>query len=411
MVRRIVLDYYSTTREFSQNARLFLVATLLSWVGLSVNQVVLNLYLTAAGFREDTAGAVAALSGVGMAAMALPAGYLADRLGRRACLLLGVATVGVALAARALWLAPAALFGASLLAGSGQALVTIASSPFMTENSNPAERTHLFSMQFVVVLLGGSVGNTMGGELPGQFARHFGGLASTPVGAFRLTLIAGAAASLLAIVPLLSVSESAHTVHAAADRVRARDHRGLLARLVLNYLLLGIGAGLVMPFFNLYFAQRFGADASQIGRYFSVAQVITLVATLLGPLVAQRFGKLNAIAWLQLASLPFLVTLGYENTLWIAVLAFWGRSALMQMASPLLNSYAMDRVPAGLRARAVGIDNAAWYVGWSASSAAAGWVIANFGYEYPYYLTAFFYGLATVTFYLNFRSREASARA
>ena len=180
---------------------------------------------------------------------------------------------------------------------------------------------------------------------------------------------------------------------------------------MLNYLIVGMGAGLIMPFFNLYFANRFGADASQIGRYFSVAQVITLVATLLGPLIAARAGKLVTVTWLQLASLPFLVTLGFEKTLWVAVLAFWGRSALMQMSSPLLNAFAMERVPAALRARAVGLDNAAWYVGWSVSSATAGWVIANFGYEYPYYLTAFFYALSTITFYFNFRKSEASARA
>jgi MFS family permease len=410
MVRRIVQDYYSTTREFSANARLFLVATLRTWVGLSVSQVVFNLYLISAGYAEDLVGGVTAMMGVGMAATAMPAGWLADRFGRRACLLGGATIVALALAARSLSIAPPLLFAATLLLGSGQALITIASSPFMTENSSAAERTHLFSMQFVVVLLGGILGNTMGGELPGLFARHFGGLAATPLGAYRLTLLAGAAASLLALWPLASVSEARHAVHVDAARVRARDHRSLLVKLVTNYLLVGMGAGLIMPFFNLYFAHRFGADASQIGRYFSVAQVITLVATLVGPVIAQRAGKLKTVTWLQLASLPFLVTLGFENTLWVAVLAFWGRSALMQMSSPLLNAYAMERVPAGLRARAVGLDNAAWYVGWSVSSAAAGWVIARFGYEYPYYFTALFYGLATITFYFNFRKSEAAVR-
>jgi MFS family permease len=165
-----------------------------------------------------------------------------------------------------------------------------------------------------------------------------------------------------------------------------------------------------MPFFNLYFAQRFGASPSQIGLYFSVAQVLTLVATLIGPLIAGRVGKLNALTVLQLLSLPFLVTLGFEKHLELAVLAFWIRSALMQMSSPLLNSLAMDFVPPALRARAVGLDNLGWYIGWAVSSALAGWVIQNFGYEYPYYLTAVFYGLATVTFYFNFRSLAASKR-
>ena len=57
MVRRIVADYASTTREFSPNARLFLISALLSWIGLSVNQVVFNLYLVAGRLRRRTSSA------------------------------------------------------------------------------------------------------------------------------------------------------------------------------------------------------------------------------------------------------------------------------------------------------------------------------------------------------------------
>jgi predicted MFS family arabinose efflux permease len=124
-------------------------------------------------------------------------------------------------------------------------------------------------------------------------------------------------------------------------------------------------------------------------------------------LIARKAGKLQAITALQLLSLPFLVTLGFETTLMVSVLAFWGRSAFMQMSSPLINSYAMDQLPPALRARAHGLNNMLWYVGWAASSALAGQVIARLGWAYPYYLTALFYGLATLTFWLNFRGRGA----
>jgi MFS family permease len=410
MVRRIVRDYYSTTREFSTNARLFLLATFLTWIGHSVNQVVFNLYLLEGGYAEDFIGGVVAMMGVGMAIMALPAGHLADRFGRRACLLAGSGLTAAALLGRSLTLSPVLLMGTTLLLGAAQALLTIASSPFMSENSFESERTHLFSMHFVVVLLGGIAGNLMGGELPVLLA-HVPNVVGSSLSAYRWTLVAGAVVSMIAIWPLLPVRESPPVAQARALRVRARDHAPLLARLALNFLLVGIGAGLIMPFFNLYFARRFGATSSQIGLYFSVAQVITLVATLLGPLVARRFGKLRAVTWLQLASLPFLVTLGLESTLGIAVFAFWMRSAFMQMSSPLLNSFAMDVVPPALRARAHGIDNLGWYLGWAMSSALAGWVIARFGYAYPYYITAFFYGLATITFYWNFRAAGGSAEA
>ena len=88
-------------------------ATLLAWVGLSVNQVVFNLYLVSGGYREDFVGAVSSMQGVGMAMVALPAGWAADRFGRRALLRTGSLTIACALLLRSLSLLPTALLGAS----------------------------------------------------------------------------------------------------------------------------------------------------------------------------------------------------------------------------------------------------------------------------------------------------------
>jgi len=407
MVRRHIDEYLQTTARFSANARRFLLATFLAWIGLAVSQVVFNLYLVSGGWAEDFVGAVSSMQGIGMACCALPAGWAADRFGRRALLLSGSFTMALALFVRAFSLVPTTLYAATFLLGAGQAMITIVASPFMSENSREYERTHLFSMQFVVVLLGGIAGNLLGGELPAVLEAR--GLASSTLVAFRWTLAAGALLTSTALLPLLGVHEPHAHASGRPEPVRARDHRGLLGRLGLNFALLGLGAGLIMPFFNLYFARRYHASASQIGVWFSVSQVITLVATLLGPLIAKRVGKLRAITALQLLSLPFLVTLGFETTLMISVLAFWGRSAFMQMSSPLINSYAMDALPPTLRARAHGLNNMLWYLGWALSSLLAGQVIARLGWAYPYYLTACFYGIATLTFWLNFRAKGADA--
>jgi MFS family permease len=115
--------------------------------------------------------------------------------------------------------------------------------------------------------------------------------------------------------------------------------------IALNSLLLGTGAGLVIPFMNLYFHNRFASTSAQIGLFFSVAQVFTAIASLAAPAIGARFGRLRTAVASELLSLPFLLTLGTEGHLPVAVGAFWIRATLMQAASPLLQSYVMEVLP------------------------------------------------------------------
>jgi predicted MFS family arabinose efflux permease len=168
--------------------------------------------------------------------------------------------------------------------------------------------------------------------------------------------------------------------------------------------LIGMGAGLVIPFMNLYFKTRFDCSSAQIGVFFSVAQVATAFAMLLGPVMARRFGKLRTATGLQLLSLPFLVTLGAERHLEMAVGAFWIRATLMQASTPLVNTFVMETLPPALRARSASLTNLLWNAGWAASATMAGMMIVRFGYAVPFYVTAALYAGASLWLYASFRN-------
>lgn len=403
MVRHFLRDTYYTTREFTKNARLFLVSTFLTWTGFWVNQVLFNLYLTEGGYNEEFAGRCASLTALGMALAAFPAGFLADRLGRRLSLLLGAAGLGLSLLVRALTLDPTTLVVSSFFAGACHSVIAITGSPFMTENSASHVRTHLFSAHFISTLAAGFVGNLGGGQLPGVLQHLAPALSDSLMLAYRWSLGIAAISTGLAMWPLFFVRETPPVESQDSTGAEWKSSAGSITKLAFNYILIGLGAGLIMPFFNLYFANRFECSSAQIGLFFAGSQIITAVAVIAGPRLARRFGLLRTVAGLQLASLPFLVTLGFENTLWIAVLAFWARASLMQTSSPLENAFAMEVVSPKLRARTAGINNTFWFLGWAISANASGWIMANVGYEYPYYMTAVFYGLASIVFYWSFR--------
>ena len=408
-LRAAWIDYREAVRLFSRPARLLLLTELLAWICHGIFAVAFNLYLLEGGFRESFVGQAISLNGLGMALASLPAGLLADRWGRRRCLILGAALDAVAQFARATFIGPEIILAGSFVAGVGQALLAIAAAPFMTEHSTPRERTHLFSTFFAATLLAGVIGSILGGEIPAWLARLPGPLRADGLHAFRGALWVGALLNVAASLPLLRLGRLEEpTISHAAGGAGVPERRRLIP-IGLNAFLIGAGAGLVIPFMNLYFAKRFGCSSSQIGVFFSLAAVFTAAASLLGPALARRFGMLRTAIAAQVLSLPFLVTLGAENRLAVAVGAFWIRATLMQASTPLVQTFVMEALPPSLRARSASLITLVWNCGWAFSATASGIIIQRFGYHVPFYITAVLYGTAATIFYRAFRGAPEAA--
>ncbi len=399
-------NYLSVAGRFSPNARLYLAANFLIGLSFAFSGVIFNLYLTEAGFREGFIGTILSLGGLALVLAAYPAGMLSDRYGRRQAMLWGVASGSLVVLLRALTVNGTALTALGFLGGISGTVFTISTAPFMMDNSRPQERVHLFSMSFAVTLAAGILGNLAAGKLPWAIGLALPG--SSIFLRYRLTLLAGALLSFAALWPLYRIRERPPATGRREAPPGPPDREGLLriGRFAWCNLWIGLGAGLVIPFFNLYFAKRFAASSAQIGLYFSVAQVVTLAAVMAGPAVARRLGKVRTVALMELLSLPFLVTLGAERSLGTAAVAFWMRASLMQMASPISNSFTMEAVPEGMRAVANSWTMIAWNLSWTVSAAASGWMMQRYGYAVPYYLTAFCYAVSAVSFYLMFRRHD-----
>lgn len=400
-VRRAVREFQVAVRLFSRAARLYLGAEFLLWTGHGIFSVLFNLYLVEAGASETFVGRAIAASGIGMVAAALPAGWLADRWGRRRTLMLGATLDGLGHVLRAFSVTGPLVIGGGFVAGLGQSLFQIAAVPFLTDHSSPRERTHLFSMFFASALLAGVFGNAVGGALPALARQLVPGLSLFV--AYRSALVVGALCAAAAALPLLALRGLAEPHHALGTPAPTPGEVRKLWPIALNAALIGAGAGFVIPFMNLYFKDRFGCTSGQIGSYFSVAQLFTAAAALSAPAVARRFGKLRTAVAAELLSLPFLVTLGSERHLPIAVGAFWMRAMFMQASTPLLHAFVMEVLPPRLRARSSSLNNMVWNLGWAVSATFAGTVLERFGNAVPFYCTAALYLIAAVTFYLAFR--------
>lgn len=400
-LRHALADFLAAARLFSRPARIYLLAEFLVWTAHGVFGVLFNLYLVEAGFPERFVGRAISMTALGLAVGSLPAGVLAERWGRRQCLVLGAVLEGLGHLARASLANPGAILATGFAIGIGQALFQIAAAPFLTEHSTPRERTHLFSTFFASALLAGVLGSAVGGALPHLAMRLLPGTALLP--AYRFGLLVGAAIALAAVLPLAGLGRLREAPLTEDPTPVTRAQWRQLGPIGVNALLIGMGAGLVIPFMNLYFKDRFGCSSASIGTIFSIAQVFTALAALLGPALARRFGKLRTAIASELLSLPFLVTLGAEHSLALAAAAFWIRATLMQAATPLIQTFVMEAMPPALRAKATSLINLVWNLGWAVSTVAAGAVIERFGFAMPFYLTAVLYFVAATVFWLAFR--------
>jgi hypothetical protein len=85
---------------------------------------------------------------------------------------------------------------------------------------------------------------------------------------------------------------------------------------------------------NLYFKNRFQCSSAQIGPVVQASRRCARRSRRCArPAVARRFGKLRSAVGSELLSLPFLVTLGAEQRLGVAVVAFWLRASFMQAST------------------------------------------------------------------------------
>ena len=124
-----------------------------------------------------------------------------------------------------------------------------------------------------------------------------------------------------------------------------------------------------------------------------------------GPVLARRFTHVRPIVSTELLSIPFFLLLAIAGHLWVAVLAFWMRGALMNMNQPVSNAFAMEIVPEDQQTVTNSVRTFSWNFGWMVTTPLGGWLIERHGYNANMFLTIGFYLGAASLFWSFFRGR------
>jgi MFS family permease len=164
--------------------------------------------------------------------------------------------------------------------------------------------------------------------------------------------------------------------------------------LILVYSFTGLGAGLVIPYFNIFFVQHLQASSALFGLIDGGANGATALLTLAAPWMAVRIGRIRTIVLTRLLSIPLLLTIGLAGILPLAALLYPFRQGIMDMSNGVLQVYSMEVVEERRRGLANSAYQVAFQVPWALTASLGGLLIAHFGYGPLFLLTALCYMLA-----------------
>ncbi|GGN02693.1 MFS transporter [Thermus composti] len=331
--------------------RLVLASFLWSF-GSNLIYFFLNFHLEALGYARLHVGYAQALLLLVGVVFALPLGYLIPRLGYVRSL---YASLLLALLGGLLLGLGVAVFPGLALYGLAGAFLQGAMAPLLSRLVPPNRRVALFSLQAALTTLSGFFSTLLAGMLSDAFGARYVLLFALPF-------------FLLGTPWVVGLPEG----YGKGGPPRLWGRMALWLRLLLPQAVIGFGAGLVIPFLNLYLKEKFGLSYSATGLVFALSSVATGVAMLLQPLLVRFLGKLGAIVFVQALSLPFLAALAWAPWLPLVTLALLIRGALMNAAGPVYAALVMDYLPEEERPGFFLLESALWSLLFALASALSG---------------------------------------
>ena len=170
--------------------------------------------------------------------------------------------------------------------------------------------------------------------------------------------------------------------------------------------LISIGAGLTIPFVNLFFNSVFGLSSSQYSLLGSFTALLVFIFSLLVPSLRKKYGYWMTIVVVQSLAIFCLVLMAimelyaeFSFAFTIAIVAYILRQPLMHMAHPASNELMMNYVGKKNQELISAISSSLWSASWFFSAKLFEWLrLLNYHYYEIFLITAFLYVIGVIMF-------------
>jgi len=385
--------------EIPAKAKWLIYLTSFSAIGFGYLIITVTAYYPKLGFDVSDIGLIVAVSGAASVLTAIPMGIYADRHGRKLLFIFGLFSIPPMLLVFAFTTDVTFLLIAAIGAGIGEGAFMACWNALIADMTPPENRTAAFSLSFIV----NSAASALGFLLPVAFPyieSSFNVDALTVHSAFFVIV---AVVALVSPVSLSLLLRGYREVITPGRKLTRGKHLGTVLKFSGCSSLIGLGAGFIIPLIPTWLFLKWDVQESASGPLLALANLLMALAAMVNTSLAVRYGPVKAIVLTQGIATILMFTLAYASNELLAGVIYLFRAALMNMASPIADSYLMGIISPEERGFASSLNAIVWRLPNNVSTVIGGQLLDAGNFYMPFFLATSFYGISTTAFFVLFR--------
>ncbi len=418
MLRNLIRSYWNLPRMIHLLVMLEFTLSLIHVAFI----LVLNIFLRKQGFSDPEIASFNSLRFIGALAFALPLGIYIREKKLKPFFILAALIVPLtsALIIESVYREIVPLIKLSfLLWGIGMMLMRVCSLPFIIRNTSSDNSTEALSLSASTWSLATIFSGIIISSL--DWVNNFS------LGKWILYFNER---SILWIITFFGVSSIFFALSITEKEHDSSDKDANIISLYKNYdwkiiikalsplIMISIGAGLTIPYVNLFFNSVFNLSSSEFSILGSITAFLVFTFSLLVPSIRKKYGYWLTIVVVQALSICCLVIMAlmelyvtYSFALIVALIAYIFRQPLMHMAHPASNELLMNYVGKRNQELISALSSSLWSASWFISAKVFEWLrLLDFRYYEIFLITAGLYIIGNILFALLIREYESNKR-
>ncbi len=395
--------------------RLLILATVLNGFAFGYFLIYVMAFLPEIGFEPSVVGTIFAIEGAALVLAGIPLAMLSDRHGRKWFVIIGSLLFAPTILVFGLTLNVGMLYAASALGGLAEAALLSSWNAMIADQTDLSNRDSAFSLSFIV----STAAFSLGSALPLAFGSIEGAMGLSAQAVHDWTFIILGLANLATPVVLWVLLRNYHEKppEKKSEGVKFGVMKQTLKFSLINSII-GFGAGLIIPLIGTWLWLKFAIADGISGPYLALSGITIAFSAVASPRLSKKIGLFPAMLTTMGSSTVFMISLAFVPNVIAVGGLYLVRAALMNMNSPLMDSFLMGITPPNRRGLASTINAVIWRVPNNASTFIGGYILTYAAFDVPslgishldlpWVLATGLYLVGIVLLYTNFRHVKPS---